>query len=146
MINDSSFYFTVPQQYGAGYPQSEAYNPQSSYPVVILELAEDVDFDQYPHTEPLCLPDWYYRSKYYVKDYPSYSYGYGYGGQGGQQGAQQQPQQHGQDDSNSNSNDAGADRDLECWVVGYQNAPVEKIEVSYLCFVFFLKLESLNEV
>lgn len=111
----------VPQYAPSYYPQSDSSNSQASYPVVILELSEDVDFDQYPHTEALCVPEFYYLSKSYTNEY---SYGYGYGSQYGQ-GQQQQSS----NTNNQKKNEEGADNDLECWVVGYQESPVEKIEV-----------------
>jgi hypothetical protein len=70
------------------------------------------------------VPEFYYLSKSYTNEYqspPSYSYGYGaQQGQQGQQGQQSQKQQ---------KNEEGADKDLECFVLGYQESPVEKIEV-----------------
>jgi hypothetical protein len=106
-------YYNVPKSYayGYGYPY-ESYNPDSySYDVVILELKYDIDFDQLPQTEPVCLPDYYYRSKTY---YNEYSYGYGYSGQ--QASSQQAPR-----------NKEGIAADLDCWVAGYQESPLEKI-------------------
>jgi len=105
-------FVSVPGYYG--------YDASASYPVVILELYADVDFDQYPHVEPLCIPEYYYLSKSYTNEY-SYNYGYGsqYGGaQASSPGVQEK-------------NEEGADKDLECIVLGYQESPVEKIEVSY---------------
>jgi len=126
---------TVPQEYPPSYngapPPQASYDYQASYPVVILELSEDVDLDQYPQVGPLCVPEFYYRSKSYTNEYtaPNYSYGYGQQGQ-----SQAQPSSS---QSNQDRNEEAADKDLECWVLGYQESPVEKIEVC-LCFSWFV--------
>lgn len=90
--------------------------------MTILELYADVDFDQYPQVEPVCLPEFYYLSKSYTNEYTSYGYGYGYGG-----GSSPAPMSS---SSSSQRNEEGADKDLECIVLGYQESPQEKFSVS----------------
>jgi len=107
---------------GYGYQQKESYD-QYNYDVVILELYEDIDFDLYPQAEPVCLPEYYPRSKTYYEE-KTYSYNsYGYGGQAQQQEvpSNTQPQQKTQ---------IGVNADLECWVAGWKESPIEKISVS----------------
>ncbi|CAL8106527.1 unnamed protein product [Orchesella dallaii] len=103
-------FYPIPGYYG--------YDSSASYPVVILELYADVDLDQYPHVEPLCVPEYYYLSKSYTNEY---SYSYGYGSQYGSASPQPAP-------GPQERNEEGADKDLECIVLGHQESPVEKLE------------------
>lgn len=111
MLTFESCFLKVPGYYG--------YDQYASYPVVILELYADVDFDQYPQVEPLCIPEFYYLSKSYTNEYSSYGYGYG--------GAPSAPSAS----SSQQRNEEGADKDLECIVLGYQEAPLERLSVSF---------------
>jgi len=113
------FYYEVPQygydqssQYGYTSSQNSYYKSDSNYDVVILELSEDVDLDQYAQVEPICLPDFYYKSKSYYKEYYT-----GYGKTVPSAGNEKQV-----------VNEEGVAEDLECWVVGYQYSPQEEIK------------------
>jgi len=77
-----------------------------------LELSEPVDLDQYVQVEPICLPETYYRSKDYYKEYYS-----GYG-----------RVVEGPGNARQVINLEGVAEDLECWVVGYQYAPQEELK------------------
>ena len=117
----------MPKQYGSSYGYGQAQNQESSYDqynydVVILELSEDIDFDLYPQAEPLCLPEYYYRSKNYYEE-KTYSYTTDYYGA---QQKQEVPSSRGSEQRVQE----GVNADLECWVAGYRGSAVEKISVS----------------
>ena len=86
-----------------------------------------MDLDQYPQVEPICLPELYYRSKDYYKEYYS-----GYGRIMEAPGNARQI-----------INLEGSADDLECWVVGYQYSPQEEIKVN---FVFNISSVSVNMI
>jgi hypothetical protein len=114
------FFYSVPQygydtsnQYGYSSDQQQSYyQSDDSYDAVILELKEDVDMDVYPQVEPICLPEFYYRSKTYYKEYYS-GYGQSVSGAG---------------NDKQKVNLEGSSEDLECWVVGYSYSPSEEIK------------------